>query len=212
MLKNVNKKPKIIILCIILIAIICIAGIFAYFTDTVTVKNTVKMGIVDIDLKEYSIDKNGNKVEWQTMKDILPGETISKIPEITCVKGSASCYIRAKVKIEAKDENLMMHEKMLSINNINVDTNNWYYCEEDGYFYYKEIMTDSSESAILFTEVKIPSEWDNEWSAKEIAINVTVDAIQSKNFTPDFSNDSTNPWPGITQDDIEECIYPDHIK
>ena len=211
-MKNVNKKTKIIIICVSLVAIICIAGIFAYFTDTVTVKNNIRMGIVDINLKEYSIDKNGNKVEWQNIEEVLPGETISKIPEITCVKGSANCYIRAKVEFEAKDENLMKHEKMLSIDNVNVDTNKWYYCEEDGYFYYKEIMTDSSESATLFTEVNIPSEWNNEWAFQEFAINVTAEAIQSKNFTPDFSNNSTNPWPGITQDDIEECIYPDHIK
>jgi len=207
-----NKKIKVIIICISLIMILCVAGILAYFSDTVTVKNKIRMGIVDIELKEYSIDKDGNKIEWKSVKNVLPGETISKIPEITCVKGSADCYIRAKVEIEVKDENLVKHEKMLSIDNVNVDTNKWYYCEEDWYFYYKEIMKDSSESATLFTEVNIPATWTNEWASKEFAINVTAEAIQSKNFTPDFSNNSTNPWPGITQDDIEECIYPEHIK
>lgn len=211
-MKNISKKTKIMIICSCIIAIICVMGILAYFTDTETVTNHVKMGIVDIDLKEYTIDKNGNKIEWKNAQNILPGETISKIPEISCVNGSADCYIRAKVEIKTEDENLMNNEKMLTLDNVNVDTDNWYYCKEDGYFYYKEILTDKSESIILFTEVHIPLEWNNEWAGKEFSIDVTAEAIQSKNFIPDFSQDSTNPWPGITEEDIEECIYPKHIK
>ena len=47
---------------------------------------------------------------------------------------------------------------------------------------------------------------------KEFSIDVTAEAIQSKNFTPNFSANSTEPWPGITASDIQECIYPDHVK
>ena len=211
-MKDLSKKTKIIIICVSLIAIVCVAGILAYFTDTATVTNHAKMGIVDIDLKEYTIDENGNKILWKDVKNVLPGETISKIPEISCVEGSADCYIRAKIEIKAQNENLMKDEKMLTLDNVNVDTNTWFYCEEDGYFYYKEVLTDKSESVTLFTEVRIPSEWDNEWSLNQFSIDVTAEAIQSKNFTPDFSQNSIKPWPGITENDIEECIYPNHVK
>lgn len=211
-MKNMSKKTKIIIVCISLLAIIGVARVIAYFTDTATVTNHVKMGIVDIELKEYTIDESGNKVEWKDAKAVLPGETLSKIPEISCVQGAADCYIRAKIEITSKDENLMNNAEMITLDNLNIDTDKWYYCEEDGYFYYKEILTDESESATLFTEVSIPGEWDNIWSLEELFIDITAESIQSKNFEPDFSEGSTNPWPGITKDDIEECIYPNHVK
>ena len=207
-----SKKTKIIIACICIVAVIAIAGITAYFTDIATVTNHTKMGIVDIELKEYTLDEDGNKIDWQNKENVLPGEIISKIPEISCVEGSADCYVRAKVLINAKDENLAQDEKMLTLDNLNVDTNKWMYNSQDGYFYYKEILTDKSGSVTMFTQVDIPSEWDNKWSLEEISIDITAEAIQARNFTPDFSNNSTNPWPGITQDDIQECIYPSHVK
>ena len=58
-MKKIPNKAKGIL------AIIGVSGIIAYFTDTTTVTNHAKMGIVDIDLKEYTIDSTGNKVEWQ---------------------------------------------------------------------------------------------------------------------------------------------------
>ena len=210
--ENSSKNIKIIALCVAIVVILCIAGIWAYFTDTATVTNHVKMGIVDIELKEYTLDENGNKIEWKNTENVLPGETISKIPEITCAKGSADCYVRAKVAIKAKNENLMNDEEMLTLDNVNVDKDKWYYCEQDGYFYYKEILTDKSGSVTLFTEVDVPSQWENKWALEEFTIDVVVDAIQSKNFTPDFNQNSAEPWPGITKDDIQECIYPNHTK
>lgn len=211
-MKKMCKKNNIIIVCISLLVIIGIAGILAYFTDVATVTNHAKMGIVDIELREYTISESGEKVQWNNLKNVLPGDTISKIPEISCVKGSEDCYIRVKVEIKAKDENLMQDEKMITLSNLNIDSEKWYYCQKDGYFYYKDILSAESENAILFTEVSIPSEWDNVWSLEELSIDITAEAIQSKNFTPDFNENSAEPWQGITEDDIEECIYPDHVK
>lgn len=211
-MKKITNKTKSIIAIISIIAVIGVAGIIAYFTDTATVTNHATMGIVDIDLKEYMIDENGNKVEWQDKTNIVPGEVISKIPEINCVSGAVDCYIRAKVEIYCKDENLQTSTQMLTLDNLNVNEGDWYYCETDGYFYYKTILTDKSDPVVLFTEVTIPATLNNTWSLEEFSIDVTAEAIQSQNFTPDFSANTTAPWPGITADDIEECIYPDHIK
>ena len=101
---------------------------------------------------------------------------------------------------------------MLTVDDLDVDTSKWLYCSEDGYFYYKNILSDDDDPVVLFTKVNIPSGMGNEWSKEELSIDVTADAIQSKNFTPDFSDSSKNPWPGITVEDIEECIYPNHVK
>ncbi len=101
---------------------------------------------------------------------------------------------------------------MLKLENLNVDEEKWFYCEEDGYFYYKTILTDKSDPVVLFSEVEIPADLDNVWSLEEFTIDVSVDAIQSKNFKPNFEEGSTTPWLGIEKEDIQECIYPEHVK
>lgn len=211
-MKKMNKKAKSIIATVSVLGVIGVSGIIAYFTDTATVTNHASMGIVDIDLKEYTLNENGEKVAWEDVTNVTPGDVISKIPEINCVKGAVDCYIRAKVEITSRDENLQNSTEMLTLDNLNVNEQNWYYCEEDGYFYYKNIVTDENEPIVLFSEVTIPSTLDNAWSLEQLSIDVTAEAIQSKNFTPNFADGSTQPWPGITEADIEECIYPNHVK
>ena len=207
-----NKKTKAILAGVSTIAVIGVAGIVAYFTDTATVTNHAEMGIVDIDLAEYTINSQGNKVAWSDVTNVTPGQTISKIPEISVVDGAVDCYIRAKVEISCADDTLAADPLMLTIDNLNVDESKWYYCAQDGYFYYKTVMTDESNPAQLFTEVTIPAALGNAWSLERIQIDVTAEAIQSENFTPNFAAGSTNPWPGITSADILECIYPTHQK
>ena len=211
-MKKLNSKAKSIIAGISVLAVIGISGIVAYFTDTVEVKNHLTMGIVDIDLKEYTLNEDNEKVEWSDKVDIVPGEVISKIPEINVVSGSVDCYIRAKVEINCRDSELQEKSEMLKLENLNVDEEKWFYCEEDGYFYYKTILTDKSDPVVLFSEVEIPADLDNVWSLEEFTIDVSVDAIQSKNFEPNFEEGSTTPWPGIEKEDIQECIYPEHVK
>lgn len=211
-MKQLSNKTKSIIAGASVLAVVGVSGIIAYFTDTATVTNHAKMGIVDIDLKEYMINEEGKKVAWEDKTNIVPGDVISKIPEISCVEGAVDCYIRAKVEISCKDEKLQNSTQMLTLANLDVNEENWYYCETDGYFYYKTILTDKSEPVELFSEVTIPSSLKNEWSLEEFSIDVTAEAIQSQNFTPNFTEGTTEPWPGITQEDIQECIYPEHIK
>lgn len=211
-MKKLSRKTKSIIATASILTVVGVSGILAYFTDTATVTNHAKMGIVDIDLKEYMIDEDGNKVPWQDKTNIVPGEVISKIPEINCETGAVDCYIRAKVEISCRDESLQSNSQMLTLDNLNVNEDDWYYCEADGYFYYKTILTDKSNPIELFSEVTIPSTLNNVWSLEEFSIDVKAEAIQSKNFTPNFTAGTTEPWPGITQSDIQECIYPDHVK
>lgn len=207
-----GKKIKAVIAGVSVAAVVGVAGIVAYFTDTATVTNHATMGIVDIDLQEYTLDSNGRKVAWEDKTNVIPGDTISKIAEINVVDGAADCYVRAKVEISCKDEDLADDSKMLTLSNLNVNSSDWYYCENDGYFYYKTILKSGDSPITLFSEVTIPSNLDNAWSLEEFNIDVKAEAIQSKNFTPNFSAGSTAPWPGITPADIEECVYPTHIK
>lgn len=190
-------KRKSIIVVLSLLAIILVSGALAYFTDTATVTNKATMGNVDIELKEYTM--NGTeKVEWTNITNVLPGDTISKIPEITCATGSADCYVRAKVTITCADETLN-NSAVITKDNLNVDDTKWYYA--DGYFYYRTPLTTESEAAVVFTEVTIPSTLNNDWANKESNIDVKVDAIQAANVTPDFTS-AGEVWPGVQESDI----------
>lgn len=201
-MREKNKKIKVILLIISLIGIMGIMGLFAYFTDYVIVKNKVKMGIVDIILSQYTIDLNGNKTKFTGSKDIVPGEVVSNITEISCVKGSESCYVRARADLKNKNNELISQD-IMSLNILNIDKSKWYYCKEDGYYYYKIELTDENP-AIFFTEIRFPSNLDNTWALENIKLDIVAEAVQARNFTPNFSKDSKNPWPGILPDDIEK--------
>lgn len=191
-------KRKSIIVVLSLLAIILVSGVLAYFTDTATVTNKATMGKVDIELKEYTMN-GSEKIEWTNLTNVLPGDKISKIPEITCAAGSADCYIRAKVTITCSDESLNK-SAVITKENLNVDANKWYYAA-DGFFYYKTPLTTESDAAVVFTEVTIPSTLNNDWTNQEVDIDVKVDAIQAANITPDFTGDG-EVWPGVQESDI----------
>lgn len=205
--KKIIKKIIFTIICLLVIISVCY--IVVYFTNTVIVTNYLKNGIVDIEIQEYTINSNGEKVKWENKKNIVPGEKICKISQISCAKGSADCYIRAKIDIKLKNEE---NNNILTIDDLNIDKGKWYYCENDGFWYYKEVLTDNDEDAILYTQVNLPANYNNEYVLEEFEISVKVEAIQAKNITLNFNNDSTEPWLGINQNDIEEYKYPNHVK
>lgn len=209
---KITKKTKVILVVISILSILLISGILAYFTDTATVTNHVTMGIVDIKLEEYMYDDKGDKIPWSDQTNVTPGEVISKIPEISCVEGAVDCYVRAKVEITSKDEELGQDSEMLTTDDLDVDQSDWFYCEHDGYFYYKNILTDKDEPIQLFTKVSIPTGLDNKWSLNEFSIDVTAEAIQAQNFEPVFDEGTEEPWPDISEEDIEVCKYPNHTK
>lgn len=215
---------------------------FAAAQSAVTsVVNELETGVIDIDLKEYRLDKNGKEVAWEDQIDLVPGATISKIPKIT--NKSMDCFVRAKVKITSKGKKTPSTEQIkgesastkeqrketLTTNQQEVETSSTEQKKEEStlteqpkvdslsieqihgisddwikrgeYFYYKKILK-SKETVTLFQSIEIPSKWQNEHEQEEITITVQVDAVQAKNFTPNFSKEA--PWGGLV---IEKCIH-----
>lgn len=194
---------KIIFTIIGLLVIIGIYNIIIYLKIIVIDTNYIQIGKVDIEIQEYTINNNGDKIKWEDKKNIVPGEKINKIYEISCVKGSTDCYIRAKVDIKSKNK--------LPCNILNIDTNKWYYCEYDGFWYYKEALTADNKGAILYTQLNLPESFNNEYALEEFEISIKAEAIQSKKNTSNFNNDITKPWLGITENEIEEFTYTEYI-
>ncbi len=189
-------KKRNVLIVISLAVILSLGSVWAYFTDTVQVKNTIQTGIVEISIDEYEKTEDGEEKPYEDPKEIIPGDQISKIVRITNREESA--YIRAKVEFQFENEEL---NGSIGIENLTgVEETNWIY--KNGYFYYKKPVN-SGEVITLFQGVSIPESWDNTYANCRFHINVTAEAVQSANLEPNYETE--DPWNGI---EIQACAYP----
>ena len=86
-----NKK-KTIIAALVLLLLLAIGGVMAYFTDKEEVKNTFTVGKVDITLTE----PNWNA---ENAKNLVPGAVVDKNPTVTVAADSADAYVFVKVDV-----------------------------------------------------------------------------------------------------------------
>lgn len=164
-------------------------------TYSTEVENNISTGDIDISLDEYELDKYGDRVNYINNKKVLPGQEVDKI--VTITNNAESSWIRAKVEYNTSDgiEN-MSDDMLLGI------SDDWKKC--GNYFYYLHPV-DNKSKIDLFTGVKVPSEWTEEYEDMGFSIGITAQAIQSINFEPDFNSD--DPWFGVA---IEKCIHTNH--
>lgn len=177
------KKKKLVIFLVSLSILMCGSGTILAMTET-SVTNTLSTGIVDIELEEYRI-QDGEEQKYEDMKDILPGQVISKIPRIH--NAGNDCYIRVKLELTGTEESIEIQEI----------GDNWVQ-GKDGYLYYTEVLK-TGEETDLFQSIRIPEDFAQ---AENSTFQLKIDAegIQSRNFTPDFEADA--PW-GVVE--IQEC-------
>ena len=175
----------------------CISGIYAFTNlSIVSVENEMNTGAVNIELKEYTINQDEKEVLYdEYAQSVLPGEVISLIPRITNL--GEECYIRAKVSYTNADNKLVSAD-----NNIKQESDNWIKCGE--YWYYK-LVVNSGENIDIFKSLQIPVDISNEYQGKPINLNITTEAVQAKNFQPDF--DSDLPWKNINAKKATNEIY-----
>ena len=87
------SRKKLIITAIVLVLILAIGGILAYFTDTETATNNLKLGSVDIQLTEPAF----TAAEQAKALDLMPGQTIAKNPTVTNLSTTSPAYVFVKV-------------------------------------------------------------------------------------------------------------------
>lgn len=168
-----------------IIAGICLMLLFGgtiYAMTSVEVTNHFETGIVDISLTEYQ-KNNGTEELWKDNPTILPGDQISKIPRI--YNNGNDCYVRAKLTFRDMEE--IGEQNLYGIDETWVKA-------DDGYYYYTNILP-HGESVDIFEGIKIPTDFSQENEEKIFYIDIDVDAIQSKNFTPQY--DMSAPWGSV---------------
>ena len=180
-----RKQIGVLLSCIGLLLGIGSASIYAW--SEISVSNHFETGVVDIELNEYTIE-NGQEVVWKNqIKNILPGQDIIKIPRIK--NDGNDCYVRASIDF--------IHTP-LTVDSVYGIEDEWILAN-DGYYYYKNILS-SGDTVDLFKGIKIPEDLDSETQDSIFEIQVKVDAVQSSNFTPDYSLEK--PWGNV---EILEC-------
>ena len=176
-------KRKLFIILLGLLVLFSGVGLI-YGRITAVVTNDFETGIVDIRLKEYQKDGDTEvKLEDGEFESVLPGDVISKIPRIFN-KGN-DCYVRAKLTFRGTDQ--------LSDSNLLGITDKWVKAD-DGYYYYTEIIP-HGEDVDIFQAVSIPTNFSQTMEGEQFYLDIAVDAIQSQNFTPDYT--LASPWGSV---------------
>ena len=142
------------------------------------VTTTIRSGEVRIRMHRYGDEKK--EKGWEDLEHILPGQKITMITEIENL--GENCLIRYQMTAEAKSN------REIPISSFSGIPGN---CVRKGEYFYHTDVVKHGETVRLFTAFTLPETWE-QGGEDEIRIHVAADAIQSRNFTPDFT--SEHPW------------------
>ncbi len=181
-------------------------GVSAMHLYAVRVENKLQVGKVHIRLEEFSENDQGEKIPYQDGGFVVPGQTVSKIPRIT--NQDEPVYLRVKVSFSANCEGEKetyeetgseQRELFLAddscLNGMGPD-----WIKIGDYYYYKNVVG-VKEHVDVFESVTFPEKFTEDTAGQETCITVQAEAIQAKNFTPDFTVEQ--PW---GNEPILECV------
>lgn len=177
-----KRKRKILLL--ILAAVFIAGSIAAAYAAVETqsgVKNTVRTGGVSIDVNTFTM-KDGSKVPLEEKTVIDRNKDISYIPRIK--NNAEDCYVRVKLSAESDQQKVDMVKEIAGIQP------GW---KLIGGYLYNTKPLEHDQTVELCSGFHMPEDWDY-MKSNELSVKVTADAIQAKNFTPDFTSETENPW------------------
>ena len=165
------------VLGIFFFIVMMITGVYALtIQSTSTAINT---GIVDIELKNYKLNSANSEVEYEETEILSPGSTVSYIPKI--YNWGEDCYLR--IKIDYINSNINFEDYVVGFSNK--------FTKIGDYYYYDGVLN-SGEVIKLFDEITIPNNAAELATNKNLIINIYAEAIQERNFEPDYTSNS--PW------------------
>lgn len=191
---KINKTAVITAVVVLLLITTIVYGNVIANRSEIKFINNMKTGSVDVKIDLYEVNEKG---ETMLRPGQIEGDSkISCIPRVTNLREES--YVRVKADIK-KDKESIEPLTMESVYGLDED-----WIKRGNYFYYKKIMK-PMESVDIFSGIQISQEWKEDITS-EFKIQLTVDAIQASNFSPDFG--SVAPW-GMVQ--IQKAKETDHI-
>lgn len=188
-----KRKFGALIATIALIAAIAIGGTLAYFTDKDENTNVVKMGHVDITLTETSNRDKDTVIDEKgiTFENVLPGDTLSKVPTIAVENGSADCYVRVQLTFTTPDGSGITQADLAQLKASLIaqitEDGTWAYNEADDYFYCTDARM-AGDTVDLFQSVTVPAAWQNNVADQSFSIGIKAEAIQASYISYDADN------------------------
>jgi len=155
-----NKTILAIAICIAAVGVTVGTTLAFLSTRNSVVDNTFVVGSVETEVVEQNF-----KLATDT--------TITKNPQVKNV-GKNPCYIRARINFSPADEGI-------TVSNIG---ENWVYNENDGFYYYTQIVDVNGLTNPIFTTVNIPVGWISSGKAteefKDFDVIVYQEAVQTQ--------------------------------
>ena len=132
-------KKKLLVCAFIAVCLSIVAySTTAYFSYEAIATNVITMGNIKIELQELAIpDGGGDPIPFEDAMDVLPGMDESKIVQVKNI-GVQPSWIRVSVAKSILLADGIIGEVDLSL--VTYDLNTQYWIEQDGYFYYKDIL------------------------------------------------------------------------
>jgi len=180
------KRQVLFILGIGFFILMLISGVYAATTQNTS--SELSTGIIDIKLQVFKINENNEEIEYKDTDKVTPGEVTSFIPKV--VNYGEDCYIR--VKVEYINNSVDFTEYVTNFSN---DFTKY------GEYYYYDKLFNKEDVVKIFDSIKIPENVNDISNNKELNLTITVEAMQSKNFDPDYNLD--DPWKGIVPTECE---------
>jgi predicted ribosomally synthesized peptide with SipW-like signal peptide len=143
----VYKKTSLIMMMISLIVILGVAGTYASFTGGKSVSNMLEAGTVIAVIHENGVPTGG-----LTFEDVDKGITYEK--EVTIQNtGTAPAYIRVNLIPSWEKDGQLIPNNNVVYGGLN--TVDWVFRPEDGYYYYRKVVNPEELTEPLFESVTI---------------------------------------------------------
>lgn len=172
-------KKKLLVCAFIAICLSVVAyGTLAYFTYEDTAHNVITAGNIEIDLEEWAETPSGERIPFEDVINVVPGEAVSKIVQVRNT-GANAAWIRISVDESIRLAEGVNGEPDNSLLSYDLNTEKW--TEKDGYYYYNEALEAGEVTEPLFTQVIFGAEMGNMYQNSVAEIDVAAHAVQVAN-------------------------------
>ncbi len=195
------RKALLLISCAALLVCITVGVTVAYLTSSDSVENTFTVGQVKITLDEAPVGSDGKEIDGARVAanayKLLPGFTYDKDPTIHIDRTSEEAYLRVKVSVSNTAKvDALFQEKGYAEDSITAiltgfDANLWNVTsntvENDVRTYvfeYKDKIVGGDRDIVLFTNVVVPEDFDNDdiIELNNTKMTIVAEAIQADGF------------------------------
>ena len=194
-----GKKKKGVLAVVSALMLCSFAGAYASHTVSVSVKNRLSTGVVDIALKEYQKNpETGEDEPYRNDKTVVPGEEVSKIPEVACLE--APCYVRCSVAWETTGTEGKQGEEAFCVKESDLRGISGDWVRRGEYWYYTKVLQ-KNDKARFFEGIRFPGDYTEAVSGQTLDIAVRAEGVQAAHLHPDFRSES--PWGAVGE--IVKC-------